>query len=122
MAQNEAVIRVALAAAHTAGGSVVFLYLGDQRAIEPAGVFRLAEAHLHDPHARTILGRANFLARAARIDARFVYRHTDPDATVAIWRVLQPAEVIVARDWQETVDALPATPVIVLPDGSLATA
>jgi amino acid transporter len=122
MAQNEAVIRVALAAAHTAGGSVVFLYLGDQRAIEPAGVFRLAEAHLHDPHARTILGRANYLARAARTGARFVYRHADPDTTLAVWRVLQPAEVIVAHDWQETVDAIPAAPVIVLPDGSLASA
>ncbi len=119
-AQNEAVIRAALAQA--AGGSVVFLYLGDERALEPAGVFRLAEAHLHDPQARTILGRANYLARAAGRDARFVYRHTDADATLAVWRVLQPAEVIVAHDWQNAVDAIPATPIIVLSDGSLASA
>jgi amino acid transporter len=120
VAQNEAVIRIALA--HAAGGSVVFLYLGDQRALEPAGVFRLAEAHLHDPYARVILGHANYLARAARSEARFVYRHLEHYAVASIWRVLQPAEVIVARDWQNTVDAIPAAPVIVLPDGSLANA
>ena len=43
-AQNEAVIRAALTQA--AGGTVVFLYLGDKRALEPSGVFRLAETHL----------------------------------------------------------------------------
>jgi amino acid transporter len=118
MAQNEAVIRAALAQA--AGGSVVFLYLGDERALEPMGTFRLAEAHLHDPHARAILGRANCLARAARTEARFVYRHADPEAVSAIWRFLKPAEIIVAREWQKSVRAVPAAPVIVLPDGSLA--
>jgi hypothetical protein len=74
MARNEAVIRAAIA--HAAAGSVVFLYLGAERALEPAGVFRLAEAQLHDPHARAILGRTHYLAHAARTEARFVYRHT----------------------------------------------
>jgi len=115
--QNEAVIRAALA--HAAGGSVVFLYLGDQRALEPAGVFRLTEAHLHDPHARSILGRAQYLARAARTKARFIYRHPDPDAVSAVWRVLRPAEVIVAQDWQDAVRAIPAARLIVLPDDRL---
>jgi amino acid transporter len=117
MAQNEAVIRAALALA--SGGPVVFLYLGDQRALEPAGVFRLAEGHLHDPYARAILGRAQYLARTARTEARFVYRHPDLDATVAVWRFLQPAEVIVAQDWQNAVRAIPTAPVVVLRDGSL---
>jgi amino acid transporter len=117
LAQNEAVIRAALAQA--TGGSVVFLYLGDQRALEPTGVFRLAEAHLHDPHARAILGRAQYLARAARTQARFVYRHPDPDATLAVWCVLRPAEVIVAHDWRDAVRSIPAAAVVVLHDGSL---
>jgi hypothetical protein len=98
---------------------VVFLYRGDERALEPAGVFRLAEAHLHDPHARTIFGRAQYLARAAGMEARFVYRHADPEAVSAIWRALQPQEVIVAREWQDAVRAIPASVAIVLPDGSL---
>jgi amino acid transporter len=115
--QNEAVIRAALA--HAAGGSVVFLYLGDQRALEPAGVFRLTEAHLHDPYARSILERAQYLARAARTKARFIYRHPDPDAVSAVWRVLRPAEVIVAQDWQDAVRAIPAARLIVLPDDRL---
>ena len=98
---------------------MVFLYLGDQRALEPTGVFRLAEAHLHDPHARAILGRAQYLARAARTQARFVYRHPDPDATLAVWCVLRPAEVIVAHDWRDAVRSIPAAAVVVLHDGSL---
>jgi hypothetical protein len=66
--EHDAVIQLALAHVPPAGlagkEGIVFLYLGDQRALEPPGVFRLVEAHLHDPHARTTLGRANYLARA----------------------------------------------------------
>jgi hypothetical protein len=117
MALNETVIRAALAQA--SGGSVVFLYLGDERALEPAGVFRLAEAHLHDPYARAILGRAQYLAHAARTEARFIYRQADPEAVSGLWRFLQPAEVIVAREWQESVRALPVSLLVARKDGSL---
>jgi amino acid transporter len=119
-AQNEAVIRAALTQA--AGGTVVFLYLGDERALEPSGVFRLAETHLHDPYARAILGRAQYLARAAKTEARFVYRQLEVDAVSSIWQALQPAEVAVAHEWENTVGAIPATPVIVRTDGSCASA
>jgi amino acid transporter len=109
--QNEAVMRVALA--HAGQGGVVFLYLGDSGAMEPAGVYRLAEAHVHDPHARAVLGRAYYLARAARAPVRFVYRHLDPDAATRLWRFVQPHEVIVARYWQALVQAISTEPVVV---------
>ncbi len=99
---------------------VVFLYLGDQGALEPPGVMRLAEAHLHDPHARTALGRANSLARAAAIPARFVYRHREVEAVRQVLQFLQPQELVVAHQWrmlvppsspQPTPPTQPASPV-----------
>jgi hypothetical protein len=80
--RNEAVIRVALKQA--AGRSVVFLYLGDERALEPAGVFRLAVTHLHDPYVRAILSRAQYLAHITKTDARFIYRPAGLEAASAI--------------------------------------
>jgi hypothetical protein len=90
---NEQVMERALADA-TPGG-VIFLYLGESRDLEPAGVFRLAEAHLHDRRARATLGRAHYLARAAGVSVRFVYRHAKPDAVAQLWRFMRPQETLV---------------------------
>ena len=102
--EQEAVIQLALAHVPPAGlagkEGVVFLYLGDQGALEPPGVFRLVEAHLHDPHARTILGRANYLARAVATPARFVYRHREVEAVRQVVQFLQPQEIVVAHQWR----------------------
>jgi hypothetical protein len=94
--EHDAVIQLALAHAPPAGlagkEGIVFLYLGDQRALEPPGVFRLVEAHLHDPHASTTLGRANYLARAMATPARFVYRHQEVEAVRRVVQFLRPQD------------------------------
>jgi hypothetical protein len=110
--EHDAVIQLALAHVPPAGlagkEGIVFLYLGDQRALEPPGVFRLVEAHLHDPHARSTLGRANYLARSVATPARFVYRHQQVEAVRQVVQFLQPQEIVVARRWRSFV-----SPVIV---------
>ena len=61
-------------------------------------------------------------ARAAKTEARFIYRQLEVDAVSSIWQALQPAEVALAHEWENTVGAIPATPVIVRPDSGFASA
>lgn len=109
--ENDAVMQLAIA--HAGKDSVVFLYLGDERSMEPPGVFRLVEAHLHDPHARITLGRANYLAHVAAIPARYVYRHREQKTVNQVWLFLQPQEIIVAQQWRTYVP--PGSTYTVLP-------
>ncbi len=81
--------------------------------MEPPGIFRLVEAHLHDAHARITLGRANYLAHVAAIPARYVYRHRVQEAVDQVCQFLQPQEIIVAEPWQTFVP--PGSTCTVLP-------
>ncbi len=95
---------------------VLFLYVGEAGNMEPPGVFRLAESHLHDRHARTALGRANYLSHAARVPARFIYRHAGPDAVAQVWRFAQPLETLIASSWQALSQGIPQTGLVIVPD------
>jgi len=57
--------------------------------------------------------------RAARTEARFVYRHLEQDAVSTVWRALKPQDIIVAREWQGYGCDIPLVPVIVPPDNAL---
>jgi hypothetical protein len=93
---NEAIIKSA--ASNPDKKPVVFLFLGKRSNHQKPELFRLIEPHLSDEQARHVLGRANYLARQANLDTRFVYRHQKPDAAYRVWQELHPRETIVAPD------------------------
>jgi amino acid transporter len=77
---------------------VVFLYLGERTSTRKPELFRLIEPHLNDEQARRDLGRVNYLAREAKIECRFIYRHREPDAILHVWQELHPQTTIVDKD------------------------
>src|SRR5947209_12910762 len=98
---NEAIIKAA--PGNPDKKPVVFLFLGKRSDRQKPELFRLIEPHLNDEQARLVLGRANYLARQANIDTRYVYRHQKPDAAYRVWQELHPRETIIAP---EQADAL----------------
>ncbi|TMF48017.1 MAG: APC family permease [Chloroflexi bacterium] len=98
---NEAIIKSA--ASNPDKKPVVFLFLGKRSDRQKPELFRLIEPHLNDEQARLVLGRANYLARQANLDTRFVYRHQKPGAAYRVWQELHPRETIIAP---EQADAL----------------
>jgi amino acid transporter len=93
---NEAIIQSAL---HTPEQkAVVFLYLGERTSKRKPELFKLVEPHLHDEQAKKDLGRANYLAREAKIACRFLYRHREPDAIYRVWQELHPQDIIIAEE------------------------
>src|SRR6266699_1995147 len=100
---NEAIIKAALG--NPDKKPVVFLFLGKSSDRQKPELFRLIEPHLNDEQARLVLGRANYLARQANIDTRFVYRHQTPGAAYRVWQELHPRETIIAPEqvgeWQQ---------------------
>ena len=93
---NEAIIKSA--ASNPDKKPVVFLFLGKRSDRQKPELFRLIEPHLNDEQARLVLGRANYLARQANLDTRFVYRHQKPGAAYHVWQELHPRETIIAPD------------------------
>jgi amino acid transporter len=93
---NEAIIRSAIENAKNK--PVVFLYLGDYTSTRKPELFRLFEPHLHDEQARKDLGRANFLAREAEVEGRFIYKHREPGAILGVWNQLHPQVTIITDD------------------------
>ncbi len=77
---------------------VVFLYLGERTSTRKPELFRLIEPHLNDEQARRDLGRANYLAQAAKIECRFIYRHRESGAILPVWQELHPQDTIIADD------------------------
>ena len=53
---------------------------------------------MNDEQARKDLGRANYLAQEAGVEARFVYRRREPGAVYQVWQDLHPREIIAASD------------------------
>ena len=78
---NEAIIKSA--ASNPDKKPVVFLFLGKRSDRQKPELFRLIEPHLNDEQARLVLGRANYLARQANLDTRFVYRFTQNEDLLA---------------------------------------
>ncbi|MDQ6659881.1 MAG: APC family permease [Chloroflexota bacterium] len=93
---NEAVIQAAIA--NPDKKPVVFLYLGQRKSKRKPELFRLIEPHLSDEQARKDLGRANYWAKEAKIECRFIYRHQEPDAIYRVWQELHPQDTIIAEE------------------------
>ena len=94
--ENEAIIQSAIT--NPGKKPVVFLYLGERTSQRKPELFRLIEPHLNDEQARKDLGRANYLAREAKIECRFVYRHQEPGAILRVWQELHPQEIIISKE------------------------
>jgi hypothetical protein len=97
-AYNDAVIRNAI---HDADGKpVVFLYVGDRNASQRQAprMFEVVDPYLEDPQAKETFGRAENLARKAKVSRRFVYRTQKPDAVAQVWQVVHPRDTVVAAE------------------------
>ena len=93
---NEAIIQSAIT--NPAKKPVVFLYLGQRASDRKPELFRMIEPHLNDEQAKKALGRANYLARGAKIEYRFIYRRQEPDAIYRVWQELHPQDTIIAEE------------------------
>jgi len=94
--ENEAIMQSAIT--NPGKKPVVFLYLGERTSQHKPELFRLIELHLNDEQARKDLGRANYLAKEAKIECRFVYRHQEPGAILRVWQELHPQEIIISKE------------------------
>ncbi|HLI89143.1 MAG TPA: APC family permease [Ktedonobacteraceae bacterium] len=93
---NMQVIEAAISEAHDS--PVVFLYLGERQAERTPQPLEIVDPYLDDMAARAIFGKAERLARKARIARRFVYRQRENTDPAIVWQVLQPRDVVLSAD------------------------
>ena len=94
--QNDAVIRAAIN--HSEGRPIVFLYVGapKKKTAYTPSMFEVVDPYLDDLQAKTYFGKAEDLARKAKIPRRFVYRAQEPDVVARIWQVVHPRDTVIA--------------------------
>ena len=78
------------------GKPITFLYLGDYRADRPPQPFEIVDPYLNDLPARVAFGKAERLARKAKITRRFVYRQRANTETAYLWKLVQPCDVVLS--------------------------
>jgi amino acid transporter len=93
---NEAVIRSAIESAD--GKPVVFLYVGRPQEKRVPRMFEFVDPFHDDQQAKETLGRAENMAKKAKINRRFVYRQQGPGAVAGVWQVVHPRDTIVAAE------------------------
>jgi len=95
---NEAVIRAAINSAESEGRPIVFLYVSAprQKAAYAPSMFEVVDPYLDDMHAKDYFGKAEDLARKAKVPRRFVYRAQEQDVVARIWQVVHPRDTVVA--------------------------
>lgn len=94
--RNAAIIRTAVDIAD--GRPVVFLYLGEPRPERTPRIFEVVDPYLEDAKAKEYFGRAETMARKAKIQRRFVYRKHEPDAVARVWHVIHPRDIVISAD------------------------
>lgn len=94
--RNDAIIRTAVDIAD--GKPVVFLYLGEPTPARPRRIFEVVDPYLDDPKAKEYFGKAENLARKAKIPRRYVYRTQQPDVISRIWHIIRPRDIVIAAD------------------------
>jgi amino acid transporter len=94
--RNDAIIRTAVEIADDK--PVVFLYLGDPRAMRAPRIFEVVDPYLDDLKAREYFGKAENLAQRAKIQRRFVYRLQKPDTLSRVWHIIRPHDTVIAAD------------------------
>ena len=94
--RNDSIIRTAVDIAD--GKPVVFLYLGEPKPARPVRIFEVVDPYLDDPKAKEYFGKAENLARKAKIPRRYVYRAKVPGAISRIWHIIHPRDIVIAAD------------------------
>lgn len=94
--RNDAIIRTAIDIAD--GKPVVFLYLGEPVPARPRRIFEVVDPYLDDLKAKEYFGKAENLARKARISRRYVYRTHQPEVISRVWHVVRPRDIVIAAD------------------------
>ena len=93
---NEAVIRSAIDNAH--GQPVTFVYLGHAQSRRTPRMFEVHDPYYDDHQARKTFGRAEHLARQAKIARRFVYRLQEPEIVERIWSAVHPRDIVISSE------------------------
>ncbi len=101
---NEAIIQAAIT--NSDKKPVVFLYLGQRVSDRKPELFRLIEPHLNDEQASKDMGRANYQAKEAKIECRFIYRRQEPGAIYRVWQELHPQDTIIAQEQMPEVEQI----------------
>jgi len=93
---NEAVMRAAINSSE--GRPIVFLYVSapKKKATYAPSMFEVVDPYLDDLQAKAYFGKAEDLARKAKIPRRFVYRAQEPDVVARIWQVVHPRDTVIA--------------------------
>ena len=93
---NEAVIRAAINTSE--GRPIVFLYVSapKKKATYAPSMFEVVDPYLDDLQAKAYFGKAEDLARKAKIPRRFVYRSQEPDVVARIWQIVHPRDTVIA--------------------------
>jgi amino acid transporter len=94
--RNDAIIRTAIDIAD--GKPVVFLYLGEPTPARPRRIFEVVDPYLDDPRAKEYFGKAENLARKAKISRRYVYRTRQPEVISRVWHIVRPRDIVIAAD------------------------
>lgn len=94
--RNDMVIRSAIENAD--GRPVVFLYVGQPTSRRVPRMFEVIDPYLEDQQAKETFGKAESLARKAKVPRRFVYRQERPGAVASVWQVVHPRDTIVAAE------------------------
>lgn len=94
--RNESIIRTAVDIAD--GKTVVFLYLGTPKPTRTPHLFEVIDPYLDDPKAKEYFGKAENLARKAKVQRRFVYRQQKSDTLARVWHVIRPRDTVIAAD------------------------
>jgi amino acid transporter len=97
--QNDQVIEAAIDDAR--GDPVVFLYLGERRDGYVPRPFEIVNPYLEDVSAKAMLGRAEGLARKAKISHSFVYRQQEDAIATTVWQTLHSRDVILSSTMAE---------------------
>jgi hypothetical protein len=93
-AQNDQVIEAAIS--DSRGDPVVFLYLGEQQSNHTPQPFEIVNPYLNDVSAKAMLGRAEGLARKARVPHQFVYRQREDSIATTVWQILHSRDVVLS--------------------------
>jgi amino acid transporter len=100
--RNDMIIRSAIDSAE--GKPVVFLYLGEPKAVRIPQIFEVYDPYLYDPQAKKSFGKAENLAQKSKIPRRFVYSTEEPGAIADVWHIAHPHDTIIAADYAKDVE------------------
>jgi hypothetical protein len=117
---NEAIVQSAINEAE--GRTVVFLYLGTGHGARTPNVLEFHDPYYDDEEAKKTFGRAEYLAREARVKRVFLYRQLEPHAVEHVRSIVHPYDTIIAAGDAQQIQWINADRVRyeVTPEGKIA--